>query len=165
MMAEVLRLARGCLPRFRRAPCGRSWRSKKIRRNAPWAGCSLQDLIQPSFSFMVGVAVPYSDGQPPRKGQSKGLDRRCTRSGVACLLVALGIFLRRSARDFTRFTFEDIVTQTGLRRYRKLFLLASARSARRLDSRSGLILAATGAAFRTLPAARSGVSTGPPARR
>ena len=25
-----------------------------------WTGCSLHDLIQPSFSFMVGVALPFS---------------------------------------------------------------------------------------------------------
>jgi hypothetical protein len=25
-----------------------------------WIGCSLHDLIQPSFSFMVGVALPFS---------------------------------------------------------------------------------------------------------
>ena len=26
--------------------------------HAPWAGCTLWDLIQPSFMFMVGVAMP-----------------------------------------------------------------------------------------------------------
>ena len=25
-----------------------------------WIGCSLHDLIQPSFSFLVGVALPFS---------------------------------------------------------------------------------------------------------
>ncbi|HYH65595.1 MAG TPA: hypothetical protein VD866_12935, partial [Urbifossiella sp.] len=25
-----------------------------------WVGCSLHDLIQPSFTFLVGVSLPYS---------------------------------------------------------------------------------------------------------
>src|SRR5260370_29237167 len=28
--------------------------------HVPWTGCSLHDLIQPSFSFLVGVALPFS---------------------------------------------------------------------------------------------------------
>src|ERR1019366_2653338 len=28
--------------------------------HAEWSGCSLHDLIQPSFTFLVGVALPYS---------------------------------------------------------------------------------------------------------
>src|SRR6266481_2695774 len=28
--------------------------------HALWTGCSLHDLIQPSFSFLVGVAMPFS---------------------------------------------------------------------------------------------------------
>src|SRR3989337_67848 len=28
--------------------------------HVPWVGCSLHDMIQPSFSFLVGVALPYS---------------------------------------------------------------------------------------------------------
>jgi len=28
--------------------------------HAAWIGCSLHDLIQPSFSFLVGAALPFS---------------------------------------------------------------------------------------------------------
>src|SRR6266516_3154485 len=34
-----------------------------------WTGCSLWDLIQPSFMFMVGVAMPYSLASRQAKGQ------------------------------------------------------------------------------------------------
>jgi len=34
-----------------------------------WRGCSLWDLIQPSFMFMVGVAMPYSLASRQAKGQ------------------------------------------------------------------------------------------------
>src|ERR1035438_2352431 len=33
-----------------------------------WSGCSLHDMIQPSFSFLVGVALPYSLRSRQRKG-------------------------------------------------------------------------------------------------
>ena len=28
--------------------------------HVPWQGCSLHDLIQPAFSFLVGAALPFS---------------------------------------------------------------------------------------------------------
>ena len=33
-----------------------------------WGGCSLWDLIQPSFMFMVGVAMPFSHASRLAKG-------------------------------------------------------------------------------------------------
>ena len=35
-----------------------------------WQGCSLWDLIQPSFMFMVGVAVPLSCAKRRENGQT-----------------------------------------------------------------------------------------------
>src|SRR5580693_6440418 len=34
-----------------------------------WFGCSLHDMIQPSFSLLVGVALPYSVASRFAKGQ------------------------------------------------------------------------------------------------
>src|SRR5581483_5969678 len=36
-----------------------------------WVGCSLHDLIQPSFSFLVGVSLPFSLAARRDRGQSK----------------------------------------------------------------------------------------------
>jgi predicted acyltransferase len=57
-----------------------------------WVGCSFWDLIQPSFIFMVGVAMPYSYAGRVAKGES---DTRIYLHAVwrAFLLVALAIFL------------------------------------------------------------------------
>src|SRR4051812_39511309 len=33
-----------------------------------WIGCSLHDMIQPSFTFLVGVVLPYSVGSRVDKG-------------------------------------------------------------------------------------------------
>jgi heparan-alpha-glucosaminide N-acetyltransferase len=78
-----------------------------------WEGCSLHDLIQPSFSFLVGVALPFSLLARQARGQSTGL--MATHAlWRAALLVALGIFLRSVNKPMTNFTFEDTLTQIGL---------------------------------------------------
>jgi predicted acyltransferase len=86
-----------------------------------WAGCSLHDLIQPSFSFLVGVALPYSLASRMAKGAifGKMFAHALWRS---LLLIALGIFLRSMDSTQTNFTFEDTLTQIGLG-YPFLFLL------------------------------------------
>jgi heparan-alpha-glucosaminide N-acetyltransferase len=87
-----------------------------------WAGLGLHDMIQPSFSFLVGVAIPYSIASRLRKGESfpRQLAHTMWRS---LLLIALGIFLRSTGSGQTNFTFEDTLTQIGLG-YTFLFLLA-----------------------------------------
>jgi predicted acyltransferase len=87
-----------------------------------WTGCSLHDLIQPSFSFLVGVALPFSVASRASRGQSfpRLFVHAVWRSLV---LIALGIFLRSVGRPQTYFTFEDTLTQIGLG-YTFLFLLA-----------------------------------------
>jgi heparan-alpha-glucosaminide N-acetyltransferase len=87
-----------------------------------WAGCSLHDMIQPSFSFLVGVALPYSISSRRRKGTPfpRMLGHTMWRS---LLLIMLGIFLRSLESTQTNFTFEDTLTQIGLG-YTFLFLLA-----------------------------------------
>ncbi|WP_420151272.1 acyltransferase family protein [Spirosoma sp.] len=86
-----------------------------------WAGCSLHDLIQPSFSFLVGVALPYSVASRATQGHAFGkqFGRALRRS---LILILLGIFLRSTHADQTNFTFEDTLTQIGLG-YPLLFLL------------------------------------------
>jgi len=124
MMAEVLRLARVA----RAFPDSRFWAILAFNQtHVPWAGCSLHDLIQPSFSFLVGVALPYSLARRLSTGASV---RRLFGHVLwrSLLLIALGIFLRSMNRTQTYFTFEDTLTQIGLG-YPCLFLLGM-RSAR-----------------------------------
>src|SRR5262245_47708282 len=93
--------------------------------HVPWRGCSLHDLIQPAFSFLVGAALPFSIASRRAKGQSFGrlLAHAVWRSLV---LILLGIFLRSLERRQTYWTFEDTLTQIGLG-YTVLFLLAFTR--------------------------------------
>lgn len=92
--------------------------------HVPWQGCSLHDLIQPAFSFLVGAALPFSIAVRLARGQafSRMLGHAVWRSVV---LIALGIFLRSMGRSTTYWTFEDTLTQIGLG-YTALFLLAFA---------------------------------------
>ena len=86
-----------------------------------WTYGSLHDLIQPSFSFLVGVALPFSLASRALAGQSRG--RMIAHAfWRAAVLVALGIWLRSIGHPQTYFTFEDTLTQIGLG-YGFLFLL------------------------------------------
>jgi heparan-alpha-glucosaminide N-acetyltransferase len=89
--------------------------------HAPWTGCSLHDLIQPSFSFLVGVAMPFSLASRKARGESLG---RMTVHALwrALVLVLLGVFLRSTSRSQTYWTFEDTLSQIGLG-YGVLFFL------------------------------------------
>lgn len=118
MLGEVLQL-----PRVAQAFPGSgvwsilAWHQSHV----PWAGCSLHDLIQPSFSFLVGAALPFSLAGRRAQGQTPGrmLGHAAWR---ALALAALGLFLRSIGRPQTNFTFDDTLTQIGLG-YVPLFLL------------------------------------------
>jgi predicted acyltransferase len=90
-----------------------------------WAGCTLHDLIQPGFSFLVGAALPFSIASRLAKGQSKW---RMTLHAAwrALLLVLLGVFLRSMHARQTNWTFEDTLSQIGLG-YLPLFVLGFTR--------------------------------------
>lgn len=89
--------------------------------HVPWIGGSLHDLIQPGFSFLVGVALPFSLAARRAKGQDPG-QMRAHAFKRAFILVVLGIFLRSLRSTQTYFTFEDTLTQIGLG-YGFLYLL------------------------------------------
>ena len=86
-----------------------------------WVGCSLHDLIQPSFSFLVGVVLPFSLASRLARGQSRA---RMAFHALwrAFLLILLGVFLRSIGHHQTYWTFEDTLSQIGLG-YGVLFVL------------------------------------------
>jgi heparan-alpha-glucosaminide N-acetyltransferase len=90
-----------------------------------WAGCTLHDLIQPSFSFLVGLALPFSLLARSARGQ-KFILSAFHALWRAVLLVFLGVFLRSTYETQTNYTFEDTLSQIGLG-YFFLFLLGYAR--------------------------------------
>jgi predicted acyltransferase len=90
-------------------------------QHVEWVGCSVWDLIQPSFMFMVGVSMAYSYSKRQRMGDSwsRMLGHVTYR---AIVLILLGVFLRSAHKAQTYWTFEDVLSQIGLG-YVFLFLL------------------------------------------
>lgn len=119
MMGEVLSLCRVA----KALPDNAFWKLLcHHQSHVEWLGCSLHDLIQPSFSFLVGVALPFSLARRTGDGQSFG--RRTAHAfWRALLLILLGVFLRSVGRPQTYWTFEDTLSQIGLG-YGFLYLIA-----------------------------------------
>jgi heparan-alpha-glucosaminide N-acetyltransferase len=119
MLAEAMRL----WTLHTAFPGSRFWAIVAYNTNhVPWQGCSLHDLIQPAFSFLVGAALPFSLASRRARGERFGrmLAHAIWRSAA---LILLGIFLRSLERPQTYWTFEDTLTQIGMG-YTFLFLLA-----------------------------------------
>ena len=89
-----------------------------------WFGCSLHDMIQPSFTFLVGVSLPFSLAARDRKGESKFFSSLHA-IWRGAFLAMLGIFLRSLDSKYTQtnFTFDDTLTQIGFG-YAFLFFIA-----------------------------------------
>jgi predicted acyltransferase len=119
MMAEVLEFC----DVSSKIPASGFWKFLcREQSHVEWVGCSLHDLIQPSFSFLVGVALPFSIARRAVEGQSQW--RRTLHAfWRALVLVLLGVFLRSLNHRQTYWTFEDTLTQIGLG-YGFLYLLA-----------------------------------------
>ena len=122
MMGEVMQWAEV----YKAYPTSLFWRILAFNQtHVEWAGMGLHDTIQPGFTFLVGVALPYSIAARTAKGQSfaRQLTHTMWRSLV---LIFLGFFLRSVGATQTYFTFEDTLTQIGLG-FTFAFLLAHCR--------------------------------------
>lgn len=110
MLAEVLR----CCAVSGAQPVSVFWRVLcQQQTHAVWTGCTLHDLIQPGFFFLVGVALPFSLARRQRSGQA-------WRSIVghalirAVVLVVLGMVLVSAPQRRWVWWFGDTLTQIGL---------------------------------------------------
>lgn len=77
-------------------------------------GCSYWDLIQPSFMFMVGVAMPYSFARRKKHGDSSL--RMTSHAAIrSVVLIAIGVFLQTRRTWFdTPNLFTNVLAQIGL---------------------------------------------------
>jgi heparan-alpha-glucosaminide N-acetyltransferase len=151
MMAEVL----GFSEVAQSFPQSSFWKFLSYNQShVPWAGCSLHDTIQPSFSFLVGVALPYSIASRMAKGKTFG-NQLAHAAWRALVLIGLGIFLRSMHQPQTYFTFEDTLTQIGLG-YVFLFLLGFVVNEKWLWFALGVILFGYWLAWALFPVAGPG---------
>ncbi|MCH2203196.1 MAG: DUF5009 domain-containing protein [Fuerstiella sp.] len=88
-------------------------------RHAKWVaidtihGIAFWDLIQPSFMFMVGVAMPFSGLRRSAAGQSSW--KRLLHALIrAVILVLLGVFLYSLKHPRTNWIFSNVLAQIGL---------------------------------------------------
>lgn len=110
MMAEVLSLETVSA----KLPGNSFWHFLGFNQShVEWTWLSLHDMIQPSFTFLVGVVLPFSIEGRMKRGDTKRniLIHTFKRS---LILICLGIFLRSMYSHQTNFTFEDTLTQIGL---------------------------------------------------
>jgi len=146
MMAEALSLGKVAQAR----PGSGLWRFLAYHQShVEWIGCSLHDMIQPSFSFLVGVALPFSLASRAARGQSRG-KMALHAFWRSIILILLGVFLRSIDRPLTYWTFEDTLTQIGLG-YGILFVLGMC-SVRAQWVALAVILGGYWAAFALYPA-------------
>lgn len=103
-----------------------------------WRGCVLHDLIQPSFSFLVGVALPWSLAS--RLGRGDGFGKMLAHTlWRSLVLILMGVFLRSTHSSQTNWTFEDTLSQIGLG-YTFLWLLGWVRPAGQWLAFAGVLL-------------------------
>lgn len=81
--------------------------------HVPWVGCAFWDLIQPSFMFMVGVAMPFSYARRQSLGNSNLVNFAHVLSR-SMILILLGVFLSSVGQKQPNFTFVNVLTQIGL---------------------------------------------------
>ena len=110
MMAEVLSLSQVSAS----LPASGFWQFLSFHQShVPWTWLALHDMIQPSFTFLVGVVLPYSIASRKSKGASfNSLMLHTIKRSL--ILIFLGIFLRSMDATQTYFTFEDTLSQIGL---------------------------------------------------
>ena len=118
-----------------------------------WRGCSFWDLIQPSFMFIVGVAMPFSFASREARGEGRAEQFRhaLARSMV---LVLLGVFLASAWNKQTNWAFTNVLAQIGLG-YPFVFLLLG-RSARAQFAAAVAILVGYWLLFAVYPAPGTG---------
>jgi len=78
-----------------------------------WCGVSFWDLIQPSFMFMVGVAMPFSYARRGAMGSSN-MRRLFHAVFRAIVLTLMGVFLASQNSVTTNWVFTNVLAQIGL---------------------------------------------------
>ena len=104
-----------------------------------WRGGVFWDMIQPSFMFMVGVAMPFSFASRTARGETwtRMFGHALFRSLV---LVALAVFLASNGSRYTHYSFVNVLGQIGLG-YAFVFLLLGRGTAVQLAAAVAILVA------------------------
>ena len=77
----------------------------------PWIGCSLWDLIQPAFTFIVGVALPLAWARRAAAGATRGQLFRHALARAAALVVLSNILMNWNGAGPLRLQFINVLCQ------------------------------------------------------
>jgi predicted acyltransferase len=88
----------------------------------PWEGCTFWDLIQPSFMFIVGAAMPFAFAKRQQRGETWGqqLIHAARRS---LLLLAIGIFLDVYSQGYFAVQFIRVLQQIAVGYFLAFFVI------------------------------------------
>jgi heparan-alpha-glucosaminide N-acetyltransferase len=82
-------------------------------KHASWLGCSCADLLQPTFLFIVGAALPLAQAQRRRQGQGAG--RIVWHAvGRAATFLVLGVLFELNNSRGLAISFVNVLAQIGL---------------------------------------------------
>jgi heparan-alpha-glucosaminide N-acetyltransferase len=107
--------------------------------HVPWRGGVFWDMIQPSFMFMVGVAMPFSFASRTARGETwpRMFSHAIVRSAV---LIALAVFLASNGSRYTKYSFVNVLGQVGLG-YAFVFMLLGRRPAVQIAAAVAILVA------------------------
>lgn len=81
--------------------------------HASWVGCTVWDLLQPAFLFMVGAAMPFSDARRTADGDTRG--NRFARLFLRSLrLILVGLLLDHIGESEIRIGFIRVLQQIAI---------------------------------------------------
>lgn len=124
MLFQVVKLHDLATQKLKTSPDSFVWKALQFHtEHVEWEGGSLHDMIQPGFSFLVGVALAFSVINRKNKGQS-WLRMFCHAIFRSVALVALGVLLRNLKTEKVNFEFTDTLCQIGLG-YTFLFVIGT----------------------------------------
>lgn len=126
---------------------GWEWLARQVDHVA-WEGCSLWDLIQPSFIFIVGVAMPFAFAARSARGESRGDQfSHVWKRSLILLLLGVGRYILHT--DTFLFDMTTVLQQIAVAYFFAFFVLG-----RRFRTQLGvalLILIADWALFHFWP--------------
>lgn len=79
--------------------------------HVPWVGCALWDLIQPAFTFMVGMALPLAWARREAEGATRGEIFRHVLWRALMLLVLSNVLMNWTGNGPVRLQFINVLAQ------------------------------------------------------
>ena len=82
--------------------------------HASWVGCTLWDLIQPAFTFIVGAAMPFAIRSRMQKGQPRSAIFRHVIWRAVLLIVLSNVLSNWNSSSPPRLQLINVLCQIGL---------------------------------------------------